>query len=283
MKVIKDTGVPPWESGEISVVDFKTKLDAVRALLESESDELADTIMARGSRDANLTTLRDRGRDALANLRRKHRKDPVRQPVLAAVSLDGVTVTATVNEARKFSSVWAEIDPTYVAEDGLTLAAYDALRTTCGTNQESVGKEGAEEAVASGKVKAELDDLYDVCVAWYDTATRKYKEGTPFGIMIRRHVPVTPTSGLDKPGPTVLTVEPGIGQATLTPVAENALTYTILTRLVGETDWQVVVVAHESGSFLHTGLGAGFREYKAVAHNHDGDGPESEVVTVEVT
>ena len=52
MKVIFDTGVPPWESGEISVVNFKTKLDAARALLESESDELVDTIGARGSRDA---------------------------------------------------------------------------------------------------------------------------------------------------------------------------------------------------------------------------------------
>ena len=283
MKVIFDTGVPPWQSGEISVADFKTKLDAARALLESESDEAVDTLGARGSRDANLETLRERGRNALANLRSKYRKDPVKLPVLNAVSLAGNSVTATVNDARQFSSAWAEVNAAYVAEDGLTLAAYDTLRGLCGTNQESVGKEGAEEATATGRVKVELEDLYDVCVAWYDTATRKYKEGTPFGILIRRHVPVTPTSGLDKPLQAVLTAEPGIGQVNLTVGAEGATTFTIFTRLPGDTEWVPVVVAHETGSFMHTGLGTGFREYKAVGHNHDGDGPESEVVTVEVT
>jgi len=37
------------------------------------------------------------------------------------------------------------------------------------------------------------------------------------------------------------------------------------------------------GSFMHTGLAAGPAEYQAVGHNNDGDGPVSEVVTVEVT
>jgi hypothetical protein len=283
MKVIKDTGVPPWEWGELSVVDFKTKLDGARTLLESESDESADTIGARGSRDANLETLRERGRNALANLRSKYRKDKVKLPVLNAVSLDGASVTATLNDARNFSSVWAEVNAAYEAEDGLTLAAYDALRTTCGSNQESVGKEGAEEATATGRVKVELEDLYDVCVAWYDTATRKYKEATPFGIMIRRHVPVTPTTGLDKPLQAILTAEPGIGQVTLTVVSEGATTYSIRFRPVGTTDWIDVVVGHAEGNFTQTGLAAGNYEYIAQGHNNDGDGPESEVVAVEVT
>ncbi len=283
MKVIKDTGVPAWEFGEITVVAFKAKLDAARALVESEGDELVDTIMARGSRDANLESLRERGRNALANMKSKHRKDAAKLSVLDAVSLDGNSVTATVNEARKFAKVWAEVDPAYEAEDELTLTDYNALRVLCGGNQESVGKEGAEEASATGKVKVALDDLYEVCVAWYDAATRKYKEGTPFGIMIRRHVPVTPTSGLEKPLQAVLVADPGIGQVNLSVVAAGATTFTIYTRLVGETDWVPVVVAHDTGSFLHTGLGAGDREYKAVGHNNDGDGPESEIVTVEVT
>lgn len=283
MKVIFDTGVPPWESGEISVVNFKTKLDAARALLESESDELVDTIGARGSRDANLDTLRTRGRDARANLLNKYRKDPVKMAVLGAVSLEGSSVTATLNEARRFSSAWAEVNTAYVAEDGLTLGAYDTLRTLCGTNQEAVSKEGAEEATATGRVKVELEDLYDVCVAWYDTGTRKYPEGTAFGIMIRRHVPVTPTTGLEKPLQAVLTAEPGVGQVNLSVVAEGAATFTIYTRLPGETVWVPVVVGHAEGSFTHTGLAAGPREYMAVGHNNDGDGPESEVVTAEVT
>lgn len=283
MKVIKDTGVPPWEWGEMSVVNFKLKFDGVLALLEAESDEVVDTVGARGTRDANLVTLRNRGRDALANLRRKYKKDPVKLAVLNVVVLDSENVASTLNQARKFSSAWAEVNAAYVAEDGLTLAAYDLLRTDCGAQQQSVDKEGAEEATASGKVKMDLAELYDLCVDWYDTATRKYGEETPFGIMLRRHIPTTPSTGLDKPAQAVLTAEPGIGQVTLTVVSTGATTYSIRFRPVGAPDWIDVVVGHAEGNFTQTGLAAGNYEYIAQGHNNDGDGPESEVVTVEVT
>ena len=178
---------------------------------------------------------------------------------------------------------WKQADAAYVLEDGTTLAQFKTLRELCGTSQVTVAGEGAEESEVSAQVKDALDNLYDVAVGWYGVATLKYPEGTPHGDLLRGYIPTAPTAGGDVPEQAVLTAEGGVGQATLTVVSVGASRYTIRYRVAGAVDWIDVVVGHETGSFVHSGLGAGNYEYIAIGHNNNGDGPESEVVAVEVT
>ncbi len=282
MKVIKD-GSPPWEWPEITVVAFKADYDDIIALILTEADESADTTGARGTRDQNVATLIEKAQLGAGSLRIKHRNDPPKLQHFRGLKLDANSIQGKVTQAIAFESAWRKGDPTYVLEDGTTLAQFSTLRALCGTNQLSVGDELAEESEVSAQVRENLQKLYDLAVAWYGVATLKYPEGTARGDFIRGFIPTAPTAGGAVPEQAIITGEPGIGQAVLTVVATGASRFTIRYRPVGTTDWIDVVVAHETGSFTHTGLGAGFYEYMAIGHNNNGDGPESEVVTVEVT
>ena len=64
MTVIKN-GTPTWEWSEQTVSQFNIKYQECLSLVDSESDEAADTTSARGTRDENLDNLRSKGRLAL--------------------------------------------------------------------------------------------------------------------------------------------------------------------------------------------------------------------------
>jgi hypothetical protein len=282
MKVIKN-GTPTWEWSEKTVVSFKDDYDEVIELLATESDEAADTTGARGTRDENLDTLMAKGQLGAGSLRIKYRNTRAKLRLFAGLRMDANSISGKLAQALAFESAWEKADPAYVLEDGTTLAQFVTLRESCVDDQENVSGEGAEEVVASGDVKVKLDAVYELAVAWYGVATLKYGAETTYGMLVRGYIPTEPTAGGAAPEQATLTAEAGIGQATLTVVAVGASRYTIWYRLAGETDWIEVVVGHESGSFTHTGLAAGNYEYKARGHNNNGDGPESEVVAVEVT
>lgn len=282
MRVIKN-GVPSWEWAEKSVVACKADYDAVIALFATEADETADTTGARGTRDENLASLIEKAQMGMGLLRIKFRNTPAKLRLFNGLQLNANSIQGKLAQTLAFESAWEQADAAYVLEDTTTLAQFKTLRELCGTSQESVSDEGAEETEASGEVKVKLDALYELAVAWYGVATLKYGVGTIYGMLIRTYIPTAPASGAEVPEQAVLTAEGGIGQAVLTVVATGATSYTIFYRLAGETDWLSVVVGHETGSFTHTGLAAGHYEYMARGHNNAGDGAESEVVAVEVT
>jgi hypothetical protein len=282
MKVIKE-GSPSWEWGEKSVVDFKGDYEDIMALLLTEADETAETTGARGTRDANVAALIEKAQLGAGSLRIKYRKEAPKLQLFRGLRLDANSIQGKVVQAMAFESAWKQADPAYVLEDGTTLAQFSALRALCSTDQLSVSDEFAEESEVSTRVREDLEELYGLAVAWYGLATLKYAEGTARGDFIRGFIPTEPAAGGAVPELATITAEPGIGQATLTVVAVGASRYTIWYRPAGGTDWIEVVVGHESGSFTHTGLAAGNYEYKARGHNNNGDGPESEVLTVEVT
>ena len=176
-----------------------------------------------------------------------------------------------------------QADAAYVLEDGTTLAAFRTLITTCRANVEAVNKEAAEESDVAGLVLVKLEVLYDLCVAWYAVATALYSEATAHGIMIRNQIPTQPSGNGPLPGVVTLTIEGGIGLANLTFAAENAVTFLIRRRPQGVPDFAEVAVGVPGPTYQDTGLAVGFYEYVVVPQNLEGDGPESDVVTVEVT
>ena len=255
------------------MAQFTTKYQECTSLIDSESDEAADTTGARGLRDENLTTLRSKGRLALTLLKVKFRTVPNKLRLVSSLVMRSDSAAGTLTEAGLVESAWEQADAAYVLEDGTTLAAFRTLITTCRANVEAVNKEAAEESDVAGLVLVKLEVLYDLCVAWYAVATALYSEATAHGIMIRNQIPTQPSGNGPLPGVVTLTIEGGIGLANLTFAAENAVTFLIRRRPQGVP----------GPTYQDTGLAVGFYEYVVVPQNLEGDGPESDVVTVEVT
>jgi hypothetical protein len=282
MTVIKN-GTPSWEWAEKSVADFTIDYNECQALIEDESDESADTTGARGTRDVNVGNLRAKGRLALALFKVKYRNNPAKLAYFKRLVMSSETVSGTLDEALATESAWQKADPAYVLDDGTTWAQFKALRELCLANAESVSKEVTEEFGATGAVSVELQAIYKLCVAWYAVATALYGEETAHGMMIRGLIPTQPSSGGTLPGEVSLTIEGGIGQATLTFSAENAVGFLIKRRMQGELDFGVVAAGVPGPSYVDDSLPIGTYEYVVAAQNLQGDGPDSEVVAVEVT
>ena len=120
-------------------------------------------------------------------------------------------------------------------------------------------------------------------MAWYAVATALFSEATAHGIMIRNQIPTQPSGNGPVPGPATLSAEGGIGLVNFTFAAPDGLTFTILGRLVGEPDFAEIAVGLTGPTHTQTSLAPGQYEFKVVPQNLEGDGPASEVVTVEVT
>lgn len=282
MTAIKNA-IPSWEWAEQTVAQFTTKQQELVTLIDSESDEAADTTGARGLRDENLDTLRSKGRLALTLLKTKFRNTPNKLRLFNGLVVREDSVASTMVEVGLVESAWEQADAAYVLDEGTTLAAFRTSITTCRTNVEGVNKEAAEESDVAGQVLMKLDAIYDLCVAWYAVATALYSESTPHGIMIRNQIPTQPSAGGPLPGQATLTVAAGIGLADFTFSAEGALTFTLRSRLAGAPDFTDLAVGLTGPTHTQTGMAPGQYELIVVPHNGEGDGPASEVVTVEVT
>jgi hypothetical protein len=282
LTVIKN-GTPTWEWSEQTVAQFTTKYQECLNLIDTEADESADTTGARGTRDANLETLRAKGRLALALSKIKYRANPPKLRLFSGLIMKSDTVAGTLEEALAVDSAWEQADPAYVLDDGTTLAAFNTLRLLCRTNADGVSKEAAEESDMAGTVLMKLEALYNLCVAWYAVATALYPESTAHGIMLRNQIPTQPSSGGSAPGPATLSVEGGVGLANFTFSATGATTFTLRSRLVGVPDFADLATGLPGPTHQQTGLAVGNYEFIAIAHNPDGDGEPSEVATAEVT
>jgi hypothetical protein len=85
------------------------------------------------------------------------------------------------------------------------------------------------------------------------------------------------------PGTATLAVEPGVGLATFTGDASNADVMKYFYRLAGAPDWTAGVTGAPGAPVMQGSLPTGNYEFMCRGANDEGDGPESDVVTGEVT
>jgi hypothetical protein len=279
MVVIKDDVAAPWEWDEITVVNFKAKLDAANDLIDAESDEAADTLQARGLRDADMDSLRKKMRSYLGLAKRKYRSDPAKMRLLKPLVVQSLGIRRTLKLALDVESAWKQIDQTYVPETGNTFAAFATLRGACQTKYENVSKEGAEEGHAGGELSKGLKELYRLSVDWYQEAIRRFSAETAHGMMIREQIPTGPE--LPLPGPAIITsaVLTGPASVKLTFDAPDATSFDVLYQSPAEEPFHAVaedIIEKEFTASVITGDNL----FKVVGRNSRGTGPESAVTTV---
>ncbi len=280
MVVIRDHATLPWEWDEMSADDFEDKLDAANDLIETESDEAADTTEARGLRDTDLDALWTKAKSFISLGKRKFRKDPVKMRLLKPLVIKKYGIRGTLKVALAAENAWKQIDQTYVPETGNTFAAFGTLRAACQTKYENVSKEGAEESQAGGELSKALKELYRLSVDWYQEAIRRFGPETPHGMMIREQIDTgsgTPPPPL--PGKAVITSLIYDNGPRLEFDAEHALTFDVWERILPDAEFTKVASNISEKFWVHTDIHADF-EYKVVGKNLEGDGPESDVASI---
>jgi hypothetical protein len=85
------------------------------------------------------------------------------------------------------------------------------------------------------------------------------------------------------PGAATLMGEGGIGHATLTGEATNADVMKYFQRLPGETEWTPIGEGAPGAPFMAGGLAAQVHEFMCRGANDEGEGADSDVLTIEVT
>ena len=85
------------------------------------------------------------------------------------------------------------------------------------------------------------------------------------------------------PGAATLTGEGNIGHATLTGEASNADVMKYFKRLPGETEWTPIGEGAPGAPFMAGGLAPQVYEFMCRGANDEGEGTDSDVLTIEVT
>jgi hypothetical protein len=284
MVVIKNDVADSWEWSEMLVVDFKTKLDGANALVEAASDEAADTLAARGDRDANIAALMAKVRSYLKLAKRKYRNDSAKMVLLKPLEASNKGLAKNLKLALDVEHAWKQIDQAYVPETGNTFAAFAALRTTCQTKYENVSKEGAEEGEAGGEVYKALKELYRLSVDWYQEAIRRFGPETPHGILIRDTIDTSPGAPTPLPGQAVITEfsQAGSGEGLLKFNAPNATLFDVWVQRPADPDFVLETANFTGTELLVTNVPPGTTRAKVVPKNSRGEGPESEVAELTI-
>jgi hypothetical protein len=188
MLVMADT----WVWSELSPAQFKAKCAAAGVKIESDSDKNAEALGSLGERDDKVSKLREQLLAGVQLARIKFRKDSEKLAILRPLRAGVRNIRAVLTEALAWEKAWAQIDAAYVPEEGMTWAAFRALRLECGAAQESVAGARAARRGSAGARRAALEDLWEWCVAWYAVARIRFKANTAHGMALRSRIPRQP-------------------------------------------------------------------------------------------
>ena len=133
-----------------------------------------------------------------------YRNDPAATATLKNLHAKGDSDQAILAEGAKFAMAWAQLDATYVPDQGWTLLAFQAAGADCRTKAGDVTTAEVTWSNESADTDAKEAAVEDTNIAWYADATRKFSPDTEHGAMIRQDVPTTSKSVQPPAAPVVL-------------------------------------------------------------------------------
>ncbi len=171
-----------WVWPELSTVAWHALLDAVihpqtglrHLLLQRDTDR----DLAEANLRAHQKNLHDATVASLGIARIRWRGQPERRLVFAQLSALGRTVEETLEEAELWESAWEEIDPAFVAGEGLTLATLTALRAEVLAAVSASRSARIRRTAAAGALAVAVLQLDDLAQAWYAEATSVFPDAS---------------------------------------------------------------------------------------------------------
>jgi hypothetical protein len=273
-----------WEWPEETTTQMQTETKA----LEDQADvsDIKDTALTNAIAQKNLafdnyhqTTV------ALLGMTRTHyRKNPAATATLKNLHAKGQSDQDILDEGAKLAKVWAELDATYVPDEGWTLTAFEAAGTDCGTKAEAVTTADVAWSTESAKTDAMAAQVNDARIAWYADATKKFGPDTEHGKTIRQEVPTT-SQTVQPPDPPVVKEAQALGGGKVhidfAPPASGYIQ--IWHQGPGDPAFTVLVDKLTTVYFEQSGFTPGAHSFKFVGINTGGASDASAPIVVQVT
>lgn len=246
-----------------------------------------DYDLAMGGRNSACTNLHDACVSVFAILKTRFRKDPASSEVILKLPVDDRTPSDTLSRGQQISILWGKLpnppgsSTPFKAWDTMDKAAFDALVSALDTKLDTFTDETDDYEEAQGNLHQKDDEMVDFIGAALTQGRNQFTEGTPQREVIDK-IPTAPSTQTPLKAVISVATSPGAGAVHLEFDATHATSYDVLHKGPGESTFTRVADDIIQTSYNATGLVAGAHAYQVVGRNSRGDGPASEVSTVNV-
>jgi hypothetical protein len=252
-----------------------------------EEKEIFD--LARSGFRQAVNDLHDANVGVYAAMKSRYRKDPASLETIEALPVQDQTADETIKRAEQISSLWSKLPDIgtppapFVAWQEMDKAAFDVLKGSAKTKKTDLPDKDQAFQVAEGNLHATDADLADFATAALAQGRAQFRSGPA-----REVIDAIPTEPAQQPpGQAVISQATG-GAGTLHLVfdAPHATSFDVFQKKTSEpasafTKVADDIVEHSYGDGLV--VVAGSYNFKVTGRNSLGEGPESEVSTVNVT
>lgn len=186
---------PEWVWSELSTTAWEAQLNGVTHPQTGLRQRLVESDSERDQKEAELNELLKHLHDAtvtsLGIARIRWRGQPARRLVFAQLSALGRNPGENLAEAELWELAWEEIDPGFVAAEGLALADFAARRAAAVAAIRPVRRACIRRASVAGQLAVALLALDDVAQAWYAEATSVFRDSDQGAGEVIRRLPTT--------------------------------------------------------------------------------------------
>lgn len=279
--------IPTFQPDGKAATDVQTMIDDAVAVDTTFQNADVTLALARGELAESTDTLHTACVQVYAIMKNRFRDDPGSLQAINRLPVHDRTTRDTIRRAEAISALWGQLPnppgsaTPFVAWNTMDKTAFDALLTATRTQHQGFAAVDQDYQVAQGKLHDEIEKMEDFTTAALITGRAQFEEGS-FEREVIDAVPTEPAQ--QEPQQAVIGVanSPGAGQVHLEYSADGATSYDVFERLEGEPDFSLVAADVLETSYDGSGLADGTYEYQVVGRNSRGEGPTSDVATVEV-
>ena len=243
--------------------------------------------LAMGGRNSAHANLHDACVSVYGIMKTRFRKDMVSSEVISKLPTVDRSPAETLLRAQAISILWGKLPnppgsaTPFKAWDTMDKAAFDLLLTALETKLDTFTNETDDYEEAQANLHKKDGELVDFISAALAQGRHQFAEGTPQREVID-HIPTTPST--QAPAKAIITAaaSPAAGAAHLAGEANHATSYDWFRKGPGDADYVLVAEDIIVKTLDQTGLPPGAYDFKLVGRNSRGDGPASEVSTVNV-
>jgi hypothetical protein len=273
---------PNWSAPDfLSPQNFKDMVDSILPQENLLSLREAALAVAAGAWDQVLNPWHKESVTVLALGRPKFR-DTDKAPAWRNIRADQNSRDRIMATGRDIIAAWETSDALWTPKPGLTLVAYKGRQTQAvlKNNAHDVADKAMD--IQRGVLNDLANEVYDLCVRWYEVATGYWSEDTVEGSLIR----TIPTSYNPDQLPGQLQfklhLSPAPNSVQLGWEAARGEHYDIYALAPGAPEFVKILSDVTQTSWQGNGLVAGPWAFKGEAKNADGTGAVSDVIVVPV-
>lgn len=280
--LVMDEIVGVWMAPNfISPNNFDSLVDGLTPLDNALADKEALQAVAAGGLDDVLADWHDdsvltlkMGRLAFAGTDKKL--------LWSKLSANGGSRADIATEGRDIESAWKSSDVLWKPKNALTLAIFTAHRTLATAKFEGLNAAENASDVARGALHMQGNEVWDLCVKWYEMATANFGPATAEGMLIRT-IPTT-YNPLTVPGQLQFTevISLAPNQLKLVWDAPRGEHFNVQAKPPGAAGFAPFLINTTEKEWMGMGMAPGLWAFRGDATNAAGPGEMSGIITVQV-